>query len=162
MKYRVRWDPRKAEINLAKHGVSFEEGREAMTDPLSRSASDRLHSTREDRFALIGETLRRRLILVVYTIRSDEAWVIHAHAATPAERRRYMSGEDIICDAPIDDDYLLDYGQLEGWRRGRHKFDLTAASVTLEPDVYDVFKTSEEVNAALRELIHEGRVPHTT
>ena len=55
---------------------------------------------------------------------------------------------------------LGDYGHLEGWQRGRHSFPKLVGTVTLDSDVYDVFRTSEEVNNALRMLIHEGRVPH--
>jgi uncharacterized DUF497 family protein len=161
MRYRVRWHPRKGAANLAKHGVSFDEASEAMADPLSRSVEDRLHSLHEDRFALVGETLQHRLVVAVYTIRNEAAWLIHAHAVTPPERRRYMTGDDTIGDAPLDDDnnYLLDYGHLEGWIHGRHKFDTAAATVTLDPDVFTVFRTSEDVNTALRALIAEGRVP---
>jgi len=74
-----------------------------------------------------------------------------------------MNEKDVIRDTPIepdeDDDLLPDYGHVEGWQRNPFRFVRYAALITLEPDVYNVFRTSEQVNEALRELIREGRVP---
>jgi hypothetical protein len=39
-------------------------------------------------------------------------------------------------------------------------FPKMQGSVMLDSDVFDMFRTSEEVNNALRILIREGRVPH--
>ena len=44
--------------------------------------------------------------------------------------------------------------------RGRHFIPLEKGTVTLDEDVYGIFRTSEEVNNALRMLISEGRIPH--
>lgn len=58
-----------------------------------------------------------------------------------------------------DDEMLEDYGQLEGWRRNPFRFREAEGVVILDPDVFSVFRTSEEVNSALRGLISEGRTP---
>jgi len=150
----------KAVSNLAKHGVSFEEGRDAMADVVSVSAYDPVHSFEEERFLLIGEGRHGATLAVACTIRDDFAHIIMARHATRAETRRYMNEKEIIRDAAIEDDFLPDYGHLEGWQRGRHSFPKLVGTVTLDSDVFDVFRTSEEVNTALRILIHEGRVPH--
>ena len=42
------------------------------------------------------------------------------------------------------------------------RFAKIMTTVTLESDVCDWFRTSDEVNNALRVLIREGRVPHVT
>lgn len=44
--------------------------------------------------------------------------------------------------------------------RGLHYIPREKGSATLDEDVYVVFRTSEEVNNALRMLIREGRIPH--
>ncbi len=43
------WDPQKAESNIEKHGVSFEEASTVFRDPLSLTIDDPLHSTGEVR-----------------------------------------------------------------------------------------------------------------
>ncbi|HUF16519.1 MAG TPA: hypothetical protein VMS12_00590 [Thermoanaerobaculia bacterium] len=70
-----------------------------------------------------------------------------------------MGDKPTVHDAPADDDMLTDYGHLEGWRRNPFRFTRTDGTVRLDPDVKEVFRTSEEVNAALRILIAEGRIP---
>jgi hypothetical protein len=44
--------------------------------------------------------------------------------------------------------------------RGLHYIPRQKGTVTLDEDVYDIFRTSEEANNALRMLIREGRIPH--
>ena len=43
------WDESKAEDNMTKHGVSFEEARTVFNDPFSITIYDPDHSTDEDR-----------------------------------------------------------------------------------------------------------------
>lgn len=47
---RFEWDPRKAESNRKKHGVSFEEARDSFYDPYGDRFWDAKHSAAEDRF----------------------------------------------------------------------------------------------------------------
>jgi uncharacterized DUF497 family protein len=157
---RVAWDAPKAATNLAKHGVSFEEARDAMDDPFARDRSDPLHSLYENRHVLMGESPQGRLLIVIYVIRGDFAWLISAREMTRRERRIYMNDRNILADRPLDDDMLPEYGNLDGWGPPHRHFPKMQGSVMLDPDVFDVFRTSEEVNDALRILIREGRVPH--
>lgn len=48
------WDNRKANSNLAKHGVSFEEAKTAFLDENGRLLNDPDHSENEDRFLLLA------------------------------------------------------------------------------------------------------------
>ena len=48
------WDPKKAESNLRKHGVSFVEAATVFFDLLSVTITDPLHSAEEDRFVITG------------------------------------------------------------------------------------------------------------
>lgn len=86
------WDERKAASNEQKHGVPFDEAATAFGDPLSLTIPDPLHSEDEDRFVLIGETFRGRLVVVVHTARGDNLRLISARPATRRERRTYEQG----------------------------------------------------------------------
>lgn len=48
------WNPQKADRNIEKHGVSFEEASTVFRDPLSLIIDDPLHSTAEVRMVQIG------------------------------------------------------------------------------------------------------------
>lgn len=50
------WDPRKAERNYTKHGVSFYEAVTVFADPLSMTYDDPDHSLVEHRFITIGNS----------------------------------------------------------------------------------------------------------
>lgn len=86
---RFEWDPKKARINLAKHGVSFKEAATAFGDPLSMTQFDPDHSEAEDRFVLLGATSRGRLVVVSHTERGARVRIISARVATRRERRTY-------------------------------------------------------------------------
>jgi uncharacterized protein len=67
MKVIVGWDPVKARTNRRKHGVTFEEAATVFTDPFSSTIPDPLHSETEDRFIIIGQSIQRRLLVVMHT-----------------------------------------------------------------------------------------------
>jgi uncharacterized DUF497 family protein len=86
------WDSKKAAFNLTKHGISFEEAATAFGDPLSMTISDPEHSDEEDRFILLGQTYKGRLVVVVHTERDETVRIISARIATKEERRDYEEG----------------------------------------------------------------------
>ncbi len=88
------WDAHKALRNLARHGVSFEEAATVFGDPLSLTIEDPLHSTDEDRFVTIGQSVRGRALVVVHTDRGDALRIISARVATARERDAYEEGQD--------------------------------------------------------------------
>ena len=83
------WDSDKANANLKKHGVSFEEAESVFSDPLSLTISDPLHSLEENRFVITGFSDKRKLLVVVHVDRVDKIRIISARPATPNERRKY-------------------------------------------------------------------------
>ena len=87
------WDSHKAEANLRKHGVSFEEAQTVFTDPLSITLPDPDHSEDEERFIDIGMSDNRRVLVVVYTERGQRIRLISARQATAAERKQYEEEE---------------------------------------------------------------------
>jgi hypothetical protein len=86
MEFGFEWDEAKAAINERKHGVSFVEAMSAFHDPLSLTIPDPDHSSAEDRFVLIGETERDRVIVVVHALRGETIRIISARPATRSER----------------------------------------------------------------------------
>jgi uncharacterized DUF497 family protein len=89
MSLSFEWDDQKAKKNIKKHGVSFEEASTVFADRLSRTIPDPLHSEEEDRFVILGESKRRRLLVVSFTERGDNIRIISARVATRRERNDY-------------------------------------------------------------------------
>lgn len=85
-------DRDKAKRNITKHGVSFEEAMTVFADPLSSTIHDPEHSDEEDRYIILGESSRRRLLVVVFTDRDDRIRIITASLATRRERKNYEEG----------------------------------------------------------------------
>ena len=83
------WDEEKAAVNLAKHGVSFNEAKTVFDDPLYVDFYDPDHSSDEHRYIIIGESQQRRLLLVSYTERDDATRLISAREVTRSEREAY-------------------------------------------------------------------------
>lgn len=86
------WDEKKAKQNAAKHKVSFEEASTVFGDPFSRTIFDPLHSEDEDRYVILGESHRRRLLVVVFTDRGERIRIISARVAARRERKDYEEG----------------------------------------------------------------------
>jgi uncharacterized DUF497 family protein len=63
------WDKNKAETNLSKHEVSFDEAKTVFNDPLYIDFYDPDHSDDEDRYIIIGESQQSRLLM--YHIRKE-------------------------------------------------------------------------------------------
>ena len=87
------WDPRKAALNLAKHAVSFDEAATAFGDLLAQIIDDPDHSVGEQRSILLGQSDRRRLLVVMFTERRESIRLISARRVTPRERRWHEEGE---------------------------------------------------------------------
>ena len=88
---RFEWDPAKAESNLKKHGVSFEEARTVFFDDYAVEFYDDEHSEWEDRFLLLGLSSRLRLLLICHCARETESVIriVSARKATQHEARNY-------------------------------------------------------------------------
>ncbi len=88
---RFDWDPAKAASNLKKHGISFAEAKSAFADERAKIIPDPDHSVDEERFVLIGLSLKLRLLVVChcYRERSGTIRIISARRATKTETRQY-------------------------------------------------------------------------
>ncbi len=84
------WDPRKADSNLRKHGIAFDEALAVFNDPLALIFDDMVHSEEEHREIIIGTSTLSRLVLVCFVERSEDTIrIISARRATKAEIRDY-------------------------------------------------------------------------
>lgn len=84
------WDPEKARINLAKHGVSFEEASTVFDDDFAKIFFDEIHSDGEIREIVVGYSLRNRLLMVCFTETAPErVRIITAREPTRLERKDY-------------------------------------------------------------------------
>jgi len=83
------WDTDKAAKNHKTHGITFDEASTAFEDVLSLTIYDPLHSEEENRFILIGNSYKNRLLVVVHTERGDRIRIISARKATKNERKQY-------------------------------------------------------------------------
>ena len=81
------WDADKAQSNIEKHGVTFEEAAEVFFDPFYQSGDAAEEG--EPREFILGYSLVPRLLLVVYIERGERTRIISGRPATRQERKLY-------------------------------------------------------------------------
>ena len=86
------WDPEKAEANVRKHGVSFEEAATVFLNPLAVTYPDPDHSDEEDREITIGDSLKQRVLFVSHWQRGHRIRLLSARKATRRERKGHEEG----------------------------------------------------------------------
>lgn len=102
------WDPRKAEENYRKHGVSFDEATEAFIDENAVELYDAAHSDQEYRYLILGIS-RSRLLFVGYTMRDEIIRIITARKANASKRGITMSKNRKLADYIVtEEDYQAD------------------------------------------------------
>jgi uncharacterized DUF497 family protein len=87
--------PAKAEANLRKHGVSFDEAATVFLDADALDGADELHSRAESRRRRLGTSVDRRVLMVAYTVRrtgnGKAIRLISARRASRRERAAYRA-----------------------------------------------------------------------
>ena len=88
---RFVWDKRKAQFNKRKHGISFEEARTVFYDENAIEFFDPDHSEKEERFLLLGISVRLRVLVISYCYRRDQSVIriISARKADFQEEKNY-------------------------------------------------------------------------
>jgi uncharacterized DUF497 family protein len=81
------WDTNKFQINLEKHGVSFEEAAEVFFDPFYQQGDATAND--EQRNFILGYSRTQRLLLVVCVEPSLRIRIISSRPATRNERKLY-------------------------------------------------------------------------
>ncbi len=83
------WDENKANVNLQKHKVGFEEAKTIFDDLFLLTFYDAKHSDVEQRYISIGMSAKGRVLLVIHTERKMNIRLISCRKATKSERRVY-------------------------------------------------------------------------
>lgn len=88
---RFEWEPRKATANVRKHRVSFAEAKTVFLDDNALLLPDEDHSADEDRFVILGISVRLRVLVVCHCYRESEEVIriISARKANKLERAQY-------------------------------------------------------------------------
>lgn len=81
------WDAHKAQVNVEKHGITFEEAAEAFFDPFYQTGDATVNS--EQREFILGYSLAYRVLFVVYIERKERTRIISARPATRIEKKQY-------------------------------------------------------------------------
>jgi uncharacterized protein len=89
---KFEWNPRKAAVNLKKHGVTFQEAATVFGDQLAITFQDPDHSDGEERQMTFGISLQNRLIVVSHTQRKNRARIISTPLMDRKERVIYEEG----------------------------------------------------------------------
>ena len=89
MDLQFEWDFQKAELNIHKHGIHFEDAKTVFSDPLACIFNDEWHSTQEQREIIIGHNAQGRLLVISFIERNQRIRLISARFATNKERKDY-------------------------------------------------------------------------
>ena len=84
------WNLIKERLNVAKHGVDFEEAKSIFADEFALVLFDEDHSNDEERFLILGMSQKERILLVVHCYReNDTIRIISSRKATKSEAKQY-------------------------------------------------------------------------
>ena len=84
---KFEWDSTKAEINLKKHKIAFEDAARVFLDKYSYDDYDEFHSDDEDRVKIVGKV--GGILAVIYTERGERNRIISARRADKDEEAQY-------------------------------------------------------------------------
>jgi len=97
MPVKFEWDEKKNEINIRKHGVSFDDAKSCFEDDFAEIFEDQDHSINGDRFILLGMSSSLKTLVVIFTERNRSTKleicnrIISARKATKKEFQYYWS-----------------------------------------------------------------------
>ena len=85
------WDEKKNRSNKAKHGIDFNEAKSVFFDDNARLIADPDHSNEEERFVLLGISIKVEILTVVhcYMETKNTIRIISARKATKIEIKIY-------------------------------------------------------------------------
>jgi len=89
---KFEWDDVKAKLNQKKHGVSFDEAISVFYDELAIVFDDPDHSNNEERFIIVGYSMKNDILVVSHCWRESDCIIriISARKATKNEYKEYM------------------------------------------------------------------------
>lgn len=87
------WDAAKSEVNLSKHGVTFEAARSVFNDVFACERRDVDSDPGEIRYVITG-VVNEVILTVVYTERGDRTRIVSARKATAHEQSEYYRSQN--------------------------------------------------------------------
>ena len=86
-----KWNANKSKENLKKHSVSFEEAKTVFFDEKARLIADSEHSYDEERYILLGISIKFRFLIVVHTYKEKDniIRIISSRKANKKEIKQY-------------------------------------------------------------------------
>lgn len=89
---KFEWDNNKAQTNIEKHGITFQEASTVFLDENAILFDDPGHSVEEERFMLLGMSSQAKMLIVCHCYRSadDIIRIISARKATKTETQQYV------------------------------------------------------------------------
>jgi uncharacterized DUF497 family protein len=87
--HHFEWDTEKANRNVKKHRVSFEEAATVFDDPKFITFVDDEHSIDEERYITLGLSSRGRFLMLAHADRGDRIRIVSARRATKKEEQFY-------------------------------------------------------------------------
>ena len=87
----MQWDESKSLINERKHGIQFIDVEPVFFDPAAVTIEDRT-AHGEQRFITMGRDGYDRILVVIYTLRSNDVRLISARKASRNEVKFYEEG----------------------------------------------------------------------
>lgn len=91
---KFEWDPPKAEANIKKYQISFDEAKSVFYDEFAIQFFDEEHSSNEERFLMLGMSSGAKLLIVCHCERQygEVIRIISARKATKRESAFYQGG----------------------------------------------------------------------
>jgi uncharacterized DUF497 family protein len=87
------WDAKKEQANIRKHNVTFSEAKTVFSDEFAILEYDSVHSETEERFHLLGRSIKNNVLLVVFCEKDPQNTevyhIISARKAIKSERSNY-------------------------------------------------------------------------
>ena len=88
-----QWDERKNQVNIKKHGITFEQAARAFFDPLRKEYYDDIHSNLDDeRYILLGYAVNCVLLICFSEPEPDTFRIISARRANKVEEEELYNG----------------------------------------------------------------------
>jgi len=85
------WDSGNYDKSYQKHGISPSEAEEVFLDKNLIIVRDVKHSQTEVRYIIIGKTIEKKLLFVVFTTRGKKIRIISVRIANKKEKKHYVS-----------------------------------------------------------------------
>jgi uncharacterized DUF497 family protein len=82
---KFKWDENKNQINIKKHGISFDEAKTVFDDDNAIYIEDDEHSEQEERFVVIGKNEKHKILVVCHCYR-ERGMIIRLISARKADK----------------------------------------------------------------------------